>query len=129
MKTIYEIGSIGKAFTGVLLADMVNAGQVKLDDPLQKYVPKSVKVPVNGQPITLEHLVTQTSGLPRLPDNMVPKDPLNPYADYTVKQMYEFLAKHQLRRAPGRIRVFELWDGPVGSRVGRQPAVVVRETC
>src|SRR5262245_15121158 len=89
VKTIYEIGSVGKAFTGVLLADMVNAGLVKLDDPLQKYVPRSVKVPVkDGQAITLEHLVTHTSGLPIVPDNMRPKDMLNPYADYSVKQMY-----------------------------------------
>ena len=75
-KTIYEIGSASKAFTGVLLADAVNAGLVKLDDPLQKYVPKSVKVPVKeGKPITLEHLATHTSGLPRLPNNLLPKDP------------------------------------------------------
>lgn len=118
VRTVYEIGSIGKVFTGVLLADMVNAGQVKLDDPLQKYVPKSVKVPVNGQPISLEHLVTHTSGLPKLPDNMRPKDVLNPYADYTVKQMYEFLAGHELRRAPGEYEYSNYGMGLLGYVLG-----------
>jgi serine-type D-Ala-D-Ala carboxypeptidase/endopeptidase len=116
--TIYEIGSVGKVFTGVLLADMVNAGQVKLDDPLQKYVPKSVKVPVNAQPITLEHLVTHTSGLTSVPDNLQPKDALNPWAGYTVKQMYEFLMRHELRRAPGEYEYSNYGMGLLGYVLG-----------
>jgi CubicO group peptidase (beta-lactamase class C family) len=118
LKTVYEIGSIGKVFTGVLFADMVYAREVKLNDPLQKYVPKSVKVPVNGQPITLEDLVTHTSGLPSVPDNLVPQDVQNPWAAYTVKQMYEFLAKHQLRRAPGEYEYSNYGMGLLGYVLG-----------
>jgi CubicO group peptidase (beta-lactamase class C family) len=114
-KTIYEIGSSSKAFTGVLLADAVNAGLVKLDDPLQKHVPKAVRVPEkDGKPITLEHLATHTSGLPRLPDNMRPKDPTNPYADYTAKQMADFLSQHKLQRVPGEYEYSNFGMGLLG---------------
>lgn len=100
--TIYEIGSISKAFTGTLLADAVNAGLLKLDDPVQMHVPKSIQVPVKGDtPITLEHLATHTSGLPRLPNNMFPKDFRNPYADYSVKDLYAYLGGYQGSKKPG----------------------------
>ena len=90
--SIFEIGSITKTFTAILLADMVARGEVKLDDPISKYLPNTVKTPVvDGKEITLEQLSRHTSGLPRLPANMKPKDASNPYADYTVEQLYAFL--------------------------------------
>jgi CubicO group peptidase (beta-lactamase class C family) len=55
----------------------------------------------NGRSITLEDLATQTSGLPRLPSNFAPADAANPYADYSVKQMYDFLSSYTLRRDIG----------------------------
>jgi CubicO group peptidase (beta-lactamase class C family) len=120
-KIVYEIGSATKAFTGDLLADAVRTGRVKLDDPVQKYLPKSVTMPVaDGKPITLEHLATHTSGLPRLPDNMKPRDPLNPYADYTTKQMYEFLNGHKLRRPPGEYEYSNIGMGLLGQRLARE---------
>ncbi len=101
--TLYEIGSVSKVFTGVLLASLIRSGDVNPGDPLQKYLPASVKVPVaDGKPITLEHVATHTSGLPRMPDNFKPANPLNPYADYTVEQMFAFLNGHKLRRPPGQ---------------------------
>ena len=81
--TIFEIGSISKVFTSLLLADAVQRGEVALADPLSKYLPASVKVPERGRAITLQDLASHLSGLPRLPD-MNPKDPENPYADYLV---------------------------------------------
>ncbi len=100
--TIFEIGSATKVFTGLLLADMVSRNEVKLDDPIAKYLPASVKVPSrNNRQITLLDLATHTSGLPRMPDNLVPKDPENPYADYTVEQMYAFLSDYSLPRDIG----------------------------
>ena len=66
--TIFAIGSITKVFTTILLADMVNRGLVNLDDPIEKYLPPSIKVPTyNGQKITLENLATHNSGLPEFP--------------------------------------------------------------
>ena len=100
--TLFEIGSATKVFTSLLLAEAVKRGEVALDDPVAKYLPSSVKVPERGgRKITLLDLATHTSGLPRLPLNMNPKDASNPYADYTVQQMYEFLASYTLPRDPG----------------------------
>ena len=100
--TVFEIGSITKAFTGALLADMVARGEVKLEDPVAKYLPTTVKVQSrNGKQITLLDLATQSSGLPRLPNNMRPADFTNPYADYSVQQLYDFLSSYTLTRDPG----------------------------
>lgn len=100
--TVFEIGSVTKAFTSILLAEMAARGEVSLNDPLSKYLPKTVKTPSrNGREITLLDLATHTSGLPRLPGNLNPADPNNPYADYTVKQLYEFLSGYTLDRDVG----------------------------
>jgi CubicO group peptidase (beta-lactamase class C family) len=56
-----------------------------------------------GRAITLVDLATHTSGLPRLPDNLQPGDPSNPYADYTTTRMYDFLSRHTLTRDVGSI--------------------------
>jgi serine-type D-Ala-D-Ala carboxypeptidase/endopeptidase len=99
---VFEIGSITKTFTASILARMVADGSVRLDDPVAKYLPASVRVPArNGRQITLVDLATQSSGLPRLPSNMAPRDSTNPYADYSVDQMYAFLSSYELPRDPG----------------------------
>ncbi|MGH7596848.1 MAG: serine hydrolase [bacterium] len=100
--TVYEIGSITKVFTSILLQDMAEHGELSLTDPLSKHLPKSVKTPTkDGKEITLLHLATHTSGLPRLPDNLDMKNADNPYVDYTVEQMYDFLSRYQLTRGIG----------------------------
>lgn len=100
--TVFEIGSISKVFTSTVLAQMVLEGKLSLDDPAQKYLPEGVKLPTsNGKEITLGNLSTQNSGLPRMPTNFTPKDPANPYADYSVQQMYDFLSGLTLTRDPG----------------------------
>jgi len=92
----FEIGSITKTFTASVLADMVVRGEVRLDDPVAAYLPDTVRVPArNGRQITLLDLATQSSGLPFLPANMAPRDPSNPYADYSVKQLYAFLSGYE----------------------------------
>ena len=100
--TVFEIGSVTKVFTSLLLADMVQRGEVTLTDPVSKYLPADVKMPERGgKKITLIDLATHTSGLPRLPSNFHPKDPANPYADYTAAQLYKFLATVELTRDIG----------------------------
>ena len=102
--TVFEIGSITKVFTSTALAQMVLEGKVKLDDPVQQYLPTTVKLPEHsGVKITLGNLSTQTSGLPRMPSNFRPKDATNPYAEYTEQQMYEFLSGYTLTRNPGAL--------------------------
>jgi D-alanyl-D-alanine-carboxypeptidase/D-alanyl-D-alanine-endopeptidase len=100
--TVFEIGSATKVFTSLLLTDMARRGQVSVSDPVAKYLPAGVKVPErNGRKITLADLATHTSGLPREPSNLVPKDEHNPYADYSVKDLYEFLSTYELTRDVG----------------------------
>lgn len=100
--SIYEIGSISKTFTATLLADMVRKGEMSLDDPIEKYLPTSVHVPMyEGKHITLGNLSDHTSSLPRMPDNFAPADPMNPYADYTIDQLYAFLSSYELQRPIG----------------------------
>jgi CubicO group peptidase (beta-lactamase class C family) len=100
--TVFEIGSTTKVFTSLLLADMVRRGEVALSDPVAKYLPAEVKVPErHGRVITLLDLSTHTSGLPRLPSNLQPKDSANPYVDYTAELLYQFLSTYQLPRDIG----------------------------
>lgn len=100
--TVFEIGSITKTFTGAVLADMVKKGEVSFDDPVAKFLPAATVIPSrDGKQITLLDLSTQSSGLPRMPSNFTPKDPSNPYADYSVQQMYDFLKSYQLTRGIG----------------------------
>ena len=97
--TLFEIGSITKVFTALLAADMAQRGELNLDDPIQKYLPPTVKIPERGgKQITLIDLATHTSGLPRMPENFRPKDPNRPYADYPVDALYTFLSSYELRR-------------------------------
>jgi len=101
-QSIFEIGSITKTFTATTLAEMVGRGEVRLDEPVADLLPPGTKIPsLNGKQITLGQLSSQISGLPRLPENMHPADNDNPYADYTVQQMYDFLAGYTLTREPG----------------------------
>jgi D-alanyl-D-alanine-carboxypeptidase/D-alanyl-D-alanine-endopeptidase len=94
--TIFEIGSITKVFTSLVLADMVSRNEVALDDPAAKYLPENVKLPERGgKSITLLDLSTHSSGLPPLPSN------LKPEADYSVEDLYQFLSGYTLPRDPG----------------------------
>ncbi len=100
--TVFEIGSITKVFTSLLLADMVERGELKLDDPVSKLLPPTVTVPSrNGRQITLLDLSMQISGLPRMPNNFKPADPENPFADYDPPKLYAFLSGYKLTRDIG----------------------------
>ena len=92
--SIYEIGSITKTFTGLILSQMVAQGKVKFEDPVRELLPTGTVQKPAGAEITLLDLATQHSGLPRMPDNFTPADESNPYADYHAANMYAFLAKH-----------------------------------
>ena len=97
--TVFEIGSITKVFTSLVLADMVEHHEVELTDPAATYLPSEVQLPQrNGQAITLQDLATHRSGLPRMPSNVDPVDPSNPYADYPLQRLYAFLSSYRLPR-------------------------------
>ena len=99
----FEIGSITKTFTATLLAYYVNEGKIKLTDPVIKFLPDSVAANPQLRSITLLELANHTSGLARLPDNLVPHaaDPLNPYKDYTKELLYAYLKTCTLESKPG----------------------------
>jgi CubicO group peptidase (beta-lactamase class C family) len=100
--SLFEIGSVTKVFTSLVLADMVRRGELALSDPVAKYLPAGTTVPESaGREITLLDLATHTSGLPRDPTNLIPKDPNNPFADYTTANLYHFLATYTLPRGIG----------------------------
>jgi serine-type D-Ala-D-Ala carboxypeptidase/endopeptidase len=99
--TVYQIGSVTKTMTGLLLADAVVEGKVKLEEPVATLLPGYTVPAFDGKTISLLDLATHYSALPRLPDNFAPKDPANPYADYTAAKQRQFLAAYHLPRAPG----------------------------
>jgi serine-type D-Ala-D-Ala carboxypeptidase/endopeptidase len=101
--TCFEIGSVTKAFTALLLAEMVSSGEVALSDPVAKYLPAGTRIPErNGRSITLLDLATHTSGLPFMPKSMdvapLSSDATAPVA---APQLYQALAHFQLQRDPG----------------------------
>jgi CubicO group peptidase (beta-lactamase class C family) len=100
--TEFEIGSVTKVFTALLLADMAQRHELSLSDPVAKYLPPGTKLPQRGpNPITLFDLATHTSGLPKIPVNVLITDYDDPNADYTAEQLYRFLAGFELPRASG----------------------------
>ena len=89
--TVFEIGSVSKTFTGLLLADAVVRGKTKLSQPVFEIVNDIEMSFPTAKTITLLHLATHTSGLPRLPSNLNPSDPLDPYANYDREALKKFL--------------------------------------
>jgi serine-type D-Ala-D-Ala carboxypeptidase/endopeptidase len=127
--SVFEIGSVGKTLTATLLVAMVDQGEVALQDPVGDYLPEHVRVPSRGgREITLLDLVTHTSGLPRLADNHRPGNSDDPYADFGIESMYDFLANHQLRRAPGeRYEYSNVGYGLLGHALARAGGMTFEE--
>lgn len=100
--TVFEIGSVTKTFAALLLLDMAQRGEVKLDDPVAKHLPESVKMPAHGgKDITLFNLAAQDSGLPFNADNHTGADWNERFSSYTAPMMYKFLSSYQLTQDPG----------------------------
>ena len=103
--TIFEIGSISKTFTATLLAIAVGEGKVRLDDPVNKYLPDSIPLlQYNNRVVTLRDLSNHTSAIPRMPSNFQSTvvDPKDPYINYSIGNLYAFLKHLQLTREPGK---------------------------
>ena len=100
--TIFGIGSITKTFTGTLLACAVLDGKINLDDPVNKYMPDSIpSLEYQGIPVTIRTMANHTSGIPRMPSNLNPKDTLNPFKDYDDNDLFSFYKNFKLQRKPG----------------------------
>lgn len=96
-ETLFEIGSISKTFTATLLATAVLKESVKLDDLIINFLPDSVAANQTLKDITFRNLATHTSGLPRMPNNFVPVEELDPYKDYSRNDLFYFLKNYQLK--------------------------------
>ena len=130
--SLFEIGSISKTFTGLILARMVAQGKVRLDDPVRELLPAGTVAKPAGEEITLLDLATHHSGLPPLPSNIRPADRDNPYADYGPQQLYAYLASHGVAKPPDATYVYSnLGVGLLGQalavRAGRSYADLLRE--
>lgn len=103
--TIFEIGSISKTFTAQILAYYVNAGKISLTDPITKYLPDSVIANPELQKIKIVNLSNHTSGLVRLPENLLNKNPdvANPYKSYTKNLLFSYLKSCKLVSVPGDV--------------------------
>ncbi|HWQ92305.1 MAG TPA: serine hydrolase domain-containing protein, partial [Clostridia bacterium] len=100
--TVFAICSVTKTFTGLLLQEMIERGEMKLDDPVAKYLPQSVRMPTrNGKEIYLRQLATHSSGLPKWPDDLNPNRADHPYEDYNAEKFYADLSDYKLTRDPG----------------------------
>jgi CubicO group peptidase (beta-lactamase class C family) len=98
--SIFEIGSVTKTFTGLALAQLAVQKKVRLDEPLRPILFPDIAAGSPGTEITLLDLATHRSGLPSVPDNLEPKDPSNPFADYDRVALHQFLARHGTAKFP-----------------------------
>ncbi|HUF29939.1 MAG TPA: serine hydrolase [Gemmatimonadaceae bacterium] len=127
-QTIFEIGSVTKLFTTLLLTAMASRGEVELDEPVSALLPDSVHVPQRDSVITLRMLALHRSGLPDLPPNWVSPDSANPYAAYDSVQLYAFLRDYSLPRAPGTRFVYSnLGSGLLGFALARHARMSYEE--
>lgn len=102
-KTLYEVGSISKVFTSHLLAEAIESGRLKLDDPIDTVLKELAKQnPEVGRTITFRHLSHHTSGLPVMPTNLAPADSTNPFADYNRAMLTEYMLSVKPPRLPGK---------------------------
>lgn len=107
--TAFELGSVTKTFTALLLAEMAECGEVGYHDPISAHLPAHA-VPANpvAAGITLAQLASHTAGLPPLPPNLPlpPQDELdagaNPYATYQLHDLYRATATLTPQHPPGQ---------------------------
>lgn len=127
--TVFQIASLSKIFTALLLADAVRRGEVALDDPLSRFLPGPAPA-FEGRAITLVDLATHTSGLPLRPASRADRDQNDPYAGYTDADLHRDLAAVRLERAPGAAFGYSNFDyGLLGDalshRLGRSYSELV----
>ena len=104
--TVFQLGSVTKGFTSLLLADMVARGEVGLHDPASKYLPPDVILNVNAREFTLYDLATHRSGLPSMPTNLDLNGKPNPIEAYSEGDLYDFLRTYEPENAPGEVYTY-----------------------
>jgi len=89
-QNVFEIGSISKVFTATLLAAMVLEDKVQLQQNINDFLDIPFK---DEQKISFQELSNHTSGLPRLPTNLILdfEHRNNPYANYDETKLLSYL--------------------------------------
>lgn len=135
-QALFEVGSISKVFTGLLLAQAVERGELSLDDTVGRLLQGQAlpDLPPRVAAITLGQLVTHTSCLARLPGDFFRAgyDAANPYQRYDRVRLWASLAQARLVQAPPCQSSYSNWGfGVLGEllsvRYGRPWAELVRE--
>lgn len=130
---VFELGSITKTFTAVLLAEMATRGEIGYDDPITAYLPPEARPRrATDVPITLVQLATHTAGLPRLPANLyrraLPVWWTNPYARYCLDDLYQATARIRVRHRPGaRVHYSNFGVGLLGQLLANAAAADYRD--
>ena len=122
-KTLFELGAITKAYTGLLLADAIQRREVVFEQPVSDLVPPGITVPSkDGKKITLQFLALHSSGLPRVPPSLMSRGSApDPYAGYGEDNLYDDLVHTVLDTAPGeRIIYSNYGSGLLGFVLGRK---------
>lgn len=100
--TAFEIGSVTKAFTGNVLANLATDRKIKLNDLIESFLPFKL---LGNPPITFKHLALHTSGLPRMPlgyDDRVDFIKENPFSNYSEGDFVNYLTKNlAMESSPG----------------------------
>lgn len=124
-KTLYEIGSISKVFTSLLLAEAVKSGRLKLDDPISTVMKDlATKNPTVGNAITFKHLSHHVSGLPVMPTNINPTDSTNPFDGYDRTMLTEYMLSVKPERKPGEgYEYSNLGAGLLGDLLSQQAGI------
>ncbi len=130
--TVFQIGSVTKGFTTLLLAETVERGEVTLDDLASKYLPSEVGMPERGRPINLRDLATHMSGLPSMPTSYVLEAQPDPYEAYSIEQLHEFLSSYTPELEPGIQSAYSnlgvaLLGRLLASRAGADYAVLLKK--
>ena len=100
----WEIGSITKVFTALLLAKLQQMGQLSITESISSYLPKTLELPKNFEKITFENLAIHQSGLPRLPSGMklFGKDAMvDPYSVFDEERILRAIQQTKLKSVPG----------------------------
>jgi len=96
--TVFALASVAKQFTATAIMLLVDQGKVRLDDPINQYLPSS---PEQWKAITVRHLLTHTAGLAALFKGFNSLREGGWRTDYTTAQMFEAAVKDPISFAPG----------------------------
>ena len=117
--TIFEVGSITKTFVGVLFGEMIERGEIGLNDKVADLLPPHVILPDDAKEMTLLHLATHTSGLPENPPAEAVLE--GKFKQYSMQQFYDWLRSIKITEKPGTAYLYSnIGTGLLGQLLARK---------